>query len=141
MARELMGGRGYAWKCRKCGMTFEDVRSTVWKSVREEYLNEIRNGNFGEDLKKDLSVFPDNVIDTRRGSYKCPHCNNLKTKIYINTPRPSFNEFMIRRHEHHICNRCSHEMVQVTDTDRDHRLTCPKCGAKMKIDGRIYIVS
>ena len=122
-------------------MRYEDIRSSVWKSDREKYLNEIRNGDYGEDFKKDLSMFTDNLITTRSDSYRCPHCNNLERKIYIVTPRPSFNEFMIRKHEHQICERCSHEMVQVTDMDRDRGLTCPECGAKMKIRGHIHIVS
>lgn len=131
--REETIGEGYGWECKKCGAYFEDEFITLGYYYGLKHVNKIREGEFGEDLKNALALIPDDKIWVFRDSYKCPHCNNLRVDTHISTSRPSFNEYVVKKYEHHICDRCSHEMRELTNMERNHRLICPKCGAKMKI--------
>ena len=137
MSREYTIGGGYRWVCKKCGMSYDDMKLSIGGRVRKEHLHEIRNGDHGEALKEALSIFPDDDIGVLADTYKCPHCHNLQFEKYIFTHRPSFNEYVLKKHEHHLCKRCNHEMIQLTNEDRNHGLTCPRCGARMKIRGHI----
>lgn len=135
MSKEFPIGGGNGWECKKCGMKYDDYMGddAYFFGHEKEYLKPFRNGERGEELKNALAVIPDGEISFYVYSYRCPYCNNLKSERCISTSRPSFNRYVIKKYDHHICNRCNHEMVEVSSSDRYQGLICPKCGSRMKI--------
>lgn len=161
---------GLGLVCSKCGKEYDMCYSSGFDfmEVYRDTFNAIRNGYYGENIRRAALNNKKSAIDAYRYIYKCWRCSGWKSEVcgdlYVpNHPEekpvllmetetfdkwedvPFVSRIDLKEKYHvikrciHRCDKCNSRMHKVNEKHLYH-LRCPYCGGKA-MDDEVYTIN
>ena len=155
-------GQGVVFRCSKCGCNYMMSwgEGFIFPMVYERTVGEIREGAFGEEIRRIFEERDDLAVDCGEDLFVCS-CGNWTTETNLDVYEPLTNEsgtggardyymredlkkdFRLLSRRTHVCARCGRKMKRIGrpwDYAMQHGLACPECGTVNTADPRFAIM-
>lgn len=152
-------GRGYTYKCQKCGYTFTAFLGVgfMYPMLYQDTMNAARAGELGEQAMRFLEDNPDGAINPETVIAWCEKCGQYETvsELGMYVPKDKLlhivnkgnwsvavpcddieyvsdfeTDYVLKEKYDHRCSACGGKMRILTEEETE-KLVCPECGADM----------
>lgn len=136
-------GRGYKYKCRNCGKQSDILLGIggLYPQVYKGFVEEIREGEYGEEFKRAFEETTYAVIDPERKLYVCDNCGSWGVAECMSVYAPNDPEKIAEEKYGektvgelgYVPYVSSYEVKEKYHLVKEDYIECPKCGRAMRV--------
>ena len=163
-------GTGYLFKCKNCKKRYSVQLGIgmMFPEVCRETLDDMENGEYGEELQKLCKETPYAAVNVEREMFMCDKCGNWKVSENLSLYAPNDPEqirakqygiktvdewgyvpyvtsldleqdYHLLKEYRHICSKCGSVMKKIDDDNIPGILPCPYCGTDNGMEPSIML--